>query len=140
VVTFEKQKLFTSIGETSRNRRTDKRLKDLEDILAAVTRKDAAGDKIPKFVSINMSNLNGSATTNQVLRAVNSFKTSFVMTGFLHSALSQLKHEILGSKDSRQNDVPTNETTPWSLFDSMTESANRNNSVTASLPISQTHL
>jgi hypothetical protein len=57
VVTFEKQKIFTSIGETSRNPRTDKRLKDLDDILATVTRKDEAGDKIPKFVSINMSNL-----------------------------------------------------------------------------------
>lgn len=101
VIFDEKTKFFSAIGGKCIDRRTDKKSKDLEDILTAMSQRDATGDEMPMFVSSNMNNIpwasDGNATNSQILSSIHDLKNNLVTKEHLNDALSQLRNEFVST-------------------------------------------
>jgi hypothetical protein len=88
----------------------------LEDILAAMSQRDAIEDSMPKFVSENMSNIpwstDGNATNAQILASIHDMKRDLVTKDTLNSAISQLRSEFVGHSHSIESPELSNPPAP----------------------------
>ena len=79
----EKVKFFKAIGKKPlKCRTTDKKVKDLTDILVEMSNRDATGDFQPTCVAIELSNIpqtpDGSVPNSQILSTLQAMRRDFV--------------------------------------------------------------
>jgi hypothetical protein len=109
-----KLKFFLAIGGECIDRRgspgKEKRAKDLEDILVAMSQRDAIGDVMPKLVFLNMHNIpwstDGDATNAQILSSICDLKKQTVTRDTLNSAINQLRIEFSKTRHSHEFNCP----------------------------------
>lgn len=98
-VFMDKQKLFTAMNEKCIARRgSDRKTKDLEDILNMISSRDSLNLPIPKFASLSLNNVpstpDGTCTMSQVLSSLRNLQKNLVTKETLDSALDQLRNEM----------------------------------------------
>ena len=98
----EKKKLCDATNEMCSARRNEnKRYCNIEDICAILSRRDSQNLPIPKFASLNLSNVptneSGDPSPGQLMAAIIEIKRNMVTTSMLASSLSDFKNEISSS-------------------------------------------
>ena len=107
----EKKKLCDATNEPCPGRRNEnKRQNNLEDICSILTRRDSQGLFIPKFASLNLSNVptcaSGNPTIGQLMAAITDIKKSMVTTEMLESSINNLRMERVSVSASSSSDRP----------------------------------
>ena len=116
----EKKKLCDATDEPCKDRRTDKkRLNNIEDICNMFLRRDSQNLFVPKFASLNLSNVpmndDGNPSLGQVMAAIADMKRNMVTTDMLATSLQNFKP--LSSSSSSSSAAST---TPSSFVSSFT--------------------
>ena len=98
----EKKKLCDVTGDNLVNRRgDDRRLKNLEDICNIFIQRDASGDFIPKFASLDLNNIplndEGEPSLGQLLSTINNLKRNIVTNEQLSQSMKILREELAPS-------------------------------------------
>ena len=101
----EKKKLCDLTGDSLVNRRgDDKRLKNLEDVCNIFIQRDASGDFVPKFASLNLNNIplndEGEPSLGQILSTINDLKRNVVTKEQLSQSIQILRQELAPSSAS----------------------------------------
>ena len=97
----EKKKFYESIDESKQcaSRRSDtKRQKNLEDILGTMMRRDSRNEFLPKFASLDLTNVpvsdDGNPSLGQILASLNDLKRVMVTTDMLKRSLDDISAKI----------------------------------------------
>ena len=108
----EKEKFFLAIGKKPiKSRTADKKIKDLNDILAEMSTRDIGGDFQPTCVSIELCNLppaeDGAVQNSQILESLRRMRKDLVSRSTLEMALTSLRSDIMNMvKDVRRGGRP----------------------------------
>ena len=101
----EKKKLCDATSELCHGRSSEnKRLNNIKDICSILTRRDSQNLSVPKFVSLNLSNIpineSGDPSLGQLMAAIIDIKKKMVTKELLSSSLNDLKNETALSASS----------------------------------------
>ena len=101
----EKKKLCDLTDEFCNQRRTDdKRLKNIEDIIAIISRRDANNEYLPQFASFDLNNVpvndNGNPSLGQIMASLYDLRRKVVTKDALQVSLNELKKEFASAPSS----------------------------------------
>ena len=102
----EKKKLCDATDEPCKDRRTDKkRLNNIEDICNVFLRRDSQNLFVPKFASLNLSNVpvndDGNPSLGQVMAAIADMKRNMVTTDMLATSLQNFRPSLAATAVSK---------------------------------------